>query len=95
MANAFATSVGSGAITLKMAIVIAAVMEFLGAFFLGGNVAEMIMKDITNANLYADVPEVLMFGMMCVLIGVAAWLIIATLYGLPVSTTHSCIGGMQ
>ncbi len=94
MANAFATSVGSGAITLKMAIVIAAVMEFLGAFFLGGNVAEMIMKDITNANLYADVPEVLMFGMMCVLIGVAAWLIIATLYGLPVSTTHSCIGGI-
>lgn len=94
VANAFATSVGSGAISLKMAIVIAAVMEFLGAFFLGGNVAEKIMKDITNASLYEDIPQVLMFGMMCVLIGVAAWLIIATLYGLPVSTTHSCIGGI-
>lgn len=94
MANAFATSVGSGALTLKSAIIIAAVMEFLGAFLLGGNVAAKIMKDITNAELYADMPEVLMFGMMCVLISVAAWLILATVYGLPVSTTHSCIGGL-
>ena len=69
-------------------------MEFLGAFLLGGNVAAKIMEDITNAELYADMPEVLMFGMMCVLISVAAWLILATIYGLPVSTTHSCIGGL-
>ena len=69
-------------------------MEFLGAFLLGGNVAAKIMQDITNAELYADMPEVLMFGMMCVLISVAAWLILATIYGLPVSTTHSCIGGL-
>ena len=85
---------GSGALTLKSAIIIAAVMEFLGAFLLGGNVAAKIMEDITNAELYADMPEVLMFGMMCVLISVAAWLILATIYGLPVSTTHSCIGGL-
>ena len=69
-------------------------MEFLGAFLLGGNVASKIMKGITVADHYKDCPEVLMFGMMCVLIGVAVWLILATLYGLPVSTTHSCIGGI-
>ena len=94
MANAFATSVGSGALSLKSAVLIAAVMEFLGAFLLGGNVASKIMKGITVADYYKDCPEILMFGMMCVLVGVAAWLILATLYGLPVSTTHSCIGGI-
>ena len=79
---------------MNSAIVIAAIMEFSGAFLLGGNVASKIMKGIANADDFADQPEVLMFGMMCVVIGVAAWLIIATLYGLPVSTTHSCIGGI-
>lgn len=94
VANAFATSVGSGALSLGAAIVIAAIMEFSGAFLLGGNVASTIMKGIANTEDFADEPEVLMFGMMCVVIGVAAWLIIATMYGLPVSTTHSCIGGI-
>ena len=79
---------------MNSAIVIAAIMEFSGAFLLGGNVASKIMKGIANADDFAEQPEVLMFGMMCVVIGVAAWLIIATLYGLPVSTTHSCIGGI-
>lgn len=94
VANAFATSVGSGALSLGAAIVIAAIMEFSGAFLLGGNVASTIMKGIANTEDFADQPEILMFGMMCVVIGVAAWLIIATMYGLPVSTTHSCIGGI-
>ena len=79
---------------MNSAIVIAAIMEFSGAFLLGGNVASKIMKGIANADDFAEQPEVLMCGMMCVVIGVAAWLIIATLYGLPVSTTHSCIGGI-
>lgn len=79
---------------MNSAIIIAAVMEFLGAFLLGGNVASKIMKGIANADDFVDQPEILMYGMMCVVIGVAAWLIIATLYGLPVSTTHSCIGGI-
>ena len=94
VANAFATSVGSGALSLRNAILIAAVMEFFGAFLLGGNVATTITKNITNAELYNDKPEVLMLGMMCVVLGVAMWLILATVYSLPVSTTHSCIGGM-
>ena len=85
---------GSGALSLRSAILIAAVMEFFGAFLLGGNVATTITKNITNAELYSDKPEVLMLGMMCVVLGVAMWLILATIYSLPVSTTHSCIGGM-
>lgn len=89
VANAFATSVGSGALSLRSAILIAAVMEFFGAFLLGGNVATTITKNITNAELYSDKPEVLMLGMMCVVLGVAMWLILATIYSLPVSTTHS------
>ena len=60
VANAFATSVGSGALSLRSAILIAAVMEFFGAFLLGGNVATTITKNITNAELYSDKPEVLM-----------------------------------
>ena len=69
-------------------------MEFSGAFLLGGNVATTIMRGITNPDLFADTPEVLMLGMLVVVLCVAAWLILATVYGLPVSTTHSCIGGL-
>lgn len=76
------------------AIIIAAVMEFSGAFLLGGNVATTIMRGITNPDLFVDTPEVLMLGMFVVVLCVAAWLILATVYGLPVSTTHSCIGGL-
>ena len=72
----------------------AAVMEFSGAFLLGGNVATTIMRGITNPDLFVDTPEVLMLGMFVVVLCVAAWLILATVYGLPVSTTHSCIGGL-
>ena len=69
-------------------------MEFSGAFLLGGNVATTIMRGITNPDLFVDTPEVLMLGMFVVVLCVAAWLILATVYGLPVSTTHSCIGGL-
>lgn len=69
-------------------------MEFSGAFLLGGNVATTIMRGITNPNLFVDSPDVLMLGMFVVVLCVAMWLILATVYGLPVSTTHSCIGGL-
>ena len=94
VANAFGTSVGAKAITMKNAMVIAGIFEFLGSFLMGSNVTETIQKGISDPMMFKDEPETLMFGMCCVLIGVAAWLIIATLYSLPVSTTHSCIGGL-
>lgn len=79
---------------MKNALVIAGIFEFLGSFLMGSNVTKTIQKGISDPMMFKDEPEMLMFGMCCVLIGVAAWLIIATLYSLPVSTTHSCIGGL-
>lgn len=94
MANAFGTSVGAKAISMKTALVVAGIFEFLGSFLMGSHVTGTIQKGISDPAMFVDEPETLMFGMCCVLIGVSAWLIIATLYSLPVSTTHSCIGGL-
>ncbi|KAK8814167.1 hypothetical protein WA158_008029 [Blastocystis sp. Blastoise] len=94
VANAFATSVGGGALKMKTALIIASIMEFSGASLMGSHVSDTIQTDITDVTQFSDEPEVLMFGMLCVLVCVASWLVIATNYGLPVSTTHSCIGGI-
>ena len=94
VANAFGTSVGAGAISMRSALVVAGIFEFLGSFLMGSHVTGTIQKGISDPAMFVDEPETLMFGMCCVLIGVSAWLIIATLYSLPVSTTHSCIGGL-
>lgn len=94
VANAFATSVGAKAISMRNAMIFAGIFEFLGAFLMGSNVTETIQSKICDPHAFDDEPEMLMFGMACVLVGVAVWLILATLYSLPVSTTHSCIGGL-
>ena len=94
VANAFATSVGAKAISMKNAMIFAGIFEFLGAFLMGSNVTETIQSKICDPHAFDAEPEMLMFGMACVLVGVAVWLILATLYCLPVSTTHSCIGGL-
>lgn len=94
VANAFATSVGAKAITLRTALIIAAVMEFSGAFLMGARVTSTIAKGIIDADVFANEPEVLMVANMCALMSAAVWLIIATLLGLPVSTTHSIIGAL-
>ena len=93
VANAMATSVGSRAITVKQAILIAAVFEFLGAFLAGGEVTDTIRKGIIDADLLTD-PQVLMFGMLASLLAAAVWLTIASRYGWPVSTTHSIVGAI-
>ena len=94
VANAFATSVGSKAITLRRAIIVAAIFEFSGAVLLGGGVASTIMTRITDRELFADNPELLMIGMLCTEFATAIWLTTASWLGLPVSTTHSVIGGI-
>ena len=95
MSNAFATSVGSGALTLRDAVAIAAVCEFSGAVLMGGAVTETIRKGIADVTQYDTEPEVLMYGMMCVLLAVGTWLLIATKLGMPVSTTHSTVGAVM
>ena len=94
VANAMATSVGSGALTLKTAVIIAAIFEFSGAFLAGGEVTSTIRKGIVDASLLAGTPEILVYGMLSSLLAAAVWLGVATRYGMPVSTTHSIVGAI-
>ncbi len=94
VANAMGTSVGAKALTLKQAIVIAIVFEFLGAFLAGGEVTATIRKGIIDPAEFASTPELLLFGMTAALLAAATWLLIASFRGWPVSTTHSIVGAI-
>jgi len=94
VANAMGTSVGSGAVTIKQAIIIAALFEFAGAFIAGGNVTKTIRKGIIDPSAITGSPEILVFGMLAALLAAAIWLMIATSRGWPVSTTHSIVGAI-
>jgi len=94
VANAMATSVGSGALSVKQAIIIAAIFEFAGAFLAGGHVTKTIRKSIIDPTPIMGNPEILVFGMLSALVSAALWLTIASWMGWPVSTTHSIIGSI-
>ncbi len=94
VANAMGTSVGTGAITLRQAVIIAAIFEFAGAFLVGSSVTNTIRKGILDPGPFLQDPESLVRGMFAALVGAAVWLHIATHFGLPVSTTHSIIGAI-
>ena len=99
VANAMGTSVGSRALTLKQAVIIAAIFEFIGAFFAGDAVTDTVRKgilvvDFDNQALVDAISADLMYGFIAAMMAAAVWLTIATRYGLPVSTTHSIIGGI-
>ena len=94
VANAMGTSVGSGAITVKQAIFIAAIFEFAGAFIAGGAVTKTIRKGIIDPSSIVNNPEILVYGMLGALLGAAVWLMIASARGWPVSTTHSIVGAI-
>jgi len=94
VANAMATSVGSKALTIKQAIVVAAVFEFLGAVLAGGAVTETVRKGIVDIDLLAGTPELLVYGMLAALLAAGTWLFIASKNGWPVSTTHSIVGAI-
>ena len=94
VANALGTSVGSGAITVRTAIIVAAIFEFAGAALAGGNVTSTIRKGIIDPNQIADRPEILVFGMLAALLAAGCWLALASAKGWPVSTTHSIVGAI-
>ena len=94
VANAMATSVGSKALTIKQAIVVAAVFEFLGAVLAGGAVTDTVRKGIVDADLLSGTPELLVYGMLAALLAAGTWLLIASRNGWPVSTTHSIVGAI-
>jgi PiT family inorganic phosphate transporter len=94
VANAMGTSVGSKALTVKQAIIIAMIFEFAGAYLAGGEVTATIRKGILDPALLTDSPELLVYGMMAALLAAGTWLLIASMMGWPVSTTHSIVGAL-
>jgi PiT family inorganic phosphate transporter len=94
VANAMGTSVGSGALTIRQAILVAGVLEFGGAFLAGGHVTETIRSGILDADLFTEDPDRLVWGMLAALAAAGTWLLLATRAGWPVSTTHSIVGAI-
>lgn len=94
VANAMGTSVGARALTVKQAIIIAMIFEFAGAYLAGGEVTSTIRKGIIDPALLAGTPELMVYGMMAALLAAGTWLLIASLMGWPVSTTHSIVGAL-
>ncbi|MBD2514934.1 inorganic phosphate transporter [Nostoc sp. FACHB-973] len=94
VANAMGTSVGSKAVTLKQALIIAGILEFTGAVLFGHQVTETLATKIANPGLFAATPEILVIGMATVLVSCGVWLQIATSRGLPVSSSHAVVGAI-
>ncbi len=94
VANAMGTSVGSGALTFRRAIIIAAIFEFAGAVLVGAHVTGTIKEGIIDPAAFSDEPMRFVYGMLSALLAAALWLAIATYYSLPVSTTHSIVGAV-
>lgn len=93
VANSFASSISSRSLKYWQAMIIAGICEFLGAVLAGARVAGTIKNNILDVSAYTNDPAVLMLTMSCALVGSATWLSIATSIGMPVSTTHSIVGG--
>ncbi len=94
VANAMGTSVGSGALTLRRAVIIAAILEFSGAFLAGTHVSETVRKGIVDPAIFANDGLSFMLGMLSALLAAGVWLQIASWKGWPVSTTHSIVGSV-
>lgn len=94
VANAMGTSVGSRALTIRQAIVVAMIFEFAGAYLAGGSVTATIRKGMIDAGAIAGAPDLLVFGMLSSMLAAGIWLLVASLLGWPVSTTHSIIGAI-
>ena len=94
VANAMATSVGSGALRIKQAVILAAIFEFAGAYLAGGEVTKTIRKGIVEPDAFTADPNLLIWGMLAALLAAGTWLLIASRKGWPVSTTHSIVGAV-
>jgi inorganic phosphate transporter, PiT family len=94
VANSMGTSVGSKAVTLKQAIVIAGILEFTGAVLFGRQVASTLATSITNPDVFITQPQTLLVGTIAVLISCGLWLQIATTKNLPVASSHAVVGAI-
>lgn len=94
VANSFASSVSSRSLTLKQAMMIASVCEFTGSAAVGSRVADTIRTKIIDPHQFDGHPGVLLLAMMCTIVASSLFLTVATRYGMPISTTHSVVGGL-
>lgn len=94
VSNAMGTSVGSGALTLRKAVFLAAILEFCGAFFVGANVTETMQRGLIDPEMFLTEPMILILGMTAALLGTGLWLQVASYFGWPVSTTHAIVGAI-
>ncbi len=94
VSNAMGTYVGSGALTLRRAVFLAAILEFSGAFFVGSNVSETMQRGLIDTDMFLAEPTILILGMSAALMGTSLWLQIASYCGWPVSTTHAIVGAI-
>ncbi len=94
VANAMGTSVGSKALTLKKAVILASILEFSGAFFVGNHVSETIQSGIVDPTIFSNDPVIFVIGMMGALFATGLWLQLASYFGMPVSTTHAIVGAI-
>ncbi len=94
VANAMGTSVGARALTLVQAVLVACIFEFAGAYLAGGEVTSTIRKSIIDSAIIGQTPELLVFGMIASLLAAGIWLLVASYFGWPVSTTHSIVGAI-
>ncbi|MHC4193558.1 MAG: inorganic phosphate transporter [Planctomycetota bacterium] len=94
VANSMADAVGSKALTIFWAVVLAGICNFCGAVLVGGHVTDTVRKGIVNTQAFTHDPRVLAHGMVCALLAAAVWLNLASYFGMPVSTTHSVVGAI-
>jgi PiT family inorganic phosphate transporter len=94
VANSMADAVGSKALTIFWAVILAAVCEFCGAVLVGSHVTNTIRKGIIDSQIFVHNPRILARGMICAMLAAAVWLNLASFFGMPVSTTHSIVGSI-
>ncbi len=95
LANAMGTSVGTGALSIRQVIIIAAIFEFLGAVFFGKRVTTTIAKGIVPIDMISEIhPTIVVLGMLAAILAAGFWITLATFYNLPVSTSHSIVGSV-
>lgn len=94
VANSMGTSIGSKAITLRQALIIAGILEFLGAVLFGRNVSKTLATGVVPPSLFAPHPETFAIGMVVVLVACGLWLNLATFWGMPVSSSHAVVGAL-
>ena len=94
VSNAMGTSVGSKALTIKKAVIIAALLEFSGAFFLGSQVSNTIQQGIVRPEVFSSDKIIFVLGMLAALLSTGIWLNLASFLKLPVSTTHAIVGAV-